>query len=171
MKLSRNSLYIIYLFCLALLFIVPNALAQSGDLEFGDILDALGPRDGDELLWDILLYLIFFTSIVTMFLVPDKQLSASLLNFTVIFLAVISKLLVSTAPDAAISPCDLPVLGINAGMFALPLIMAGMVRNANSKKVGSPAAMMTGIATGFMGGAYFFLFWAMAQQDCAATPI
>lgn len=162
--MSRKGLLVILLLFVGLFVIVPAAFAQSGsDISVDDIIDAIGPRDGEELIWDILLYLIFFLSIVTMFLIPDKQLTATLLNFTVLFLAVISKLLVSTEPGAFISPCDLPVLGINAGLFALPLIMAGMVR---TRKVGNPPAMITGIATGLMGGGYFFLFWFMAQQSC-----
>ncbi len=162
MKLTRTHFNIIYLLILALFFIVPNALAQ--DFTADDILDALGPRDGDALILDIILYLIFFMSIITMFLIPDKQLTASLLNFAVLFFAVISKLLVSADVndlDAIISPCDLPTLGINAALFALPLIIAGMVR---TRKVGSPPAMFTSIINGLFGGGYFFLFWALAQR-------
>ena len=173
MKLNRNTFNVLYLLFLALFFIVPNALAQTNDINPDDIIAAQDPRSGNGLILDIFLYLIFLFCIINMFLVPDKQLTPALMNFTVLFLAVISKLLVSAEVNdasAIIGPCDLPVLGINATMFAFPLIMAGMVR---TKKVGSPPALFTGIITGLLGGSYFFLFWALAQRTgCEAlAPI
>lgn len=164
MKPNRMTLNVLYLVFLALFFIVPNALAQAREVNADDIIAALGPRSGNGLVLDIFLYLIFFFGILNMFLIPDKQLTPALMNFTVIFLAVISKLLVSADINdftAIIQPCDLPVLAINATMFAFPLIMAGMVR---TKKVGNPPALYTGIITGLLGGSYFFLFWALAQR-------
>lgn len=164
MKFNRNALNVAYLLFLALFFIVPNALAQNRDINTDEIIAAIGPRTGNALILDIFLYLIFFFCIINMFLIPDKQLTPALLNFAVLFFAVISKLLVSADVNdfnAIIQPCDLPTLGINAAMFAFPLVMAGMVR---TKKVGSHPALYTGIITGLLGGSYFFLFWALAQR-------
>lgn len=157
--MKSKYLFIILLLIFASLIAVPTASAQQ-DLDFNDIVDALGPRDGNELIFDLLLYAIFFMGMVNMLLIPEKQLFPAMLNFTVIGLAVISKLLVGDEPDSTIKPDDFATLLLNAGMFVLPLITAGMVRS----RFGTPKAMMTCAITGLLGGGYFFVFWALAQR-------
>ncbi len=164
--MTRKHALVLILFVVLALFWAPAVGAQSiDDLDADEILELLGPRDGEDLLFDILLYLIFFMSILSMFLIPDKQLMATMLNFVVILFAVLSKILVGDVAPYVIAPTDLPVLPINAGMFVIPLIIAGMVR----QRRGNPPAMITGIITGLLGGVYFFLFWALKQRGFDTT--
>lgn len=162
--MKRKHLLLFVLFVFFLFVNVPALVAQSTtDLEFSDILDALGPRSGQDLLWDIMLYLIFFLGVINMMLIPDKQMLPSLLNFTVMGLAIVSKLLVGSG--RTIEPTDFPVLVFNAGMFVLPLVIAGMVRSVKGKpsKAIFPAMIMA-----LLGGGYFFLYWALEQKDYEA---
>jgi hypothetical protein len=152
---------------LAFLFMaVPAVSAQNSleDIEFSDIIDALGPRDGDQLFLDILLYLIFFVGLITTFLVPDKQMTVQLLVFLTLLLAVIAKLLVGTHPSAIFGPCDIAVLAINVILFVAPLIAAGMLRPVKGKR---SKAMMPAIILGLLGGGYFFMFWSIEQRGGA----
>lgn len=156
---------IILLFILFSLLVVPNVYAQSSqDIDIDDIISAIGPRSGQELIFDVLLYAIFFMGMVNMFLIPEKQLMPTMLNFIVIGLAVVSKLLVGTEPDSYITPGNFATLVFNSGMFVLPLITAGMVRS----RFGTPKAMITCAITGLIGGGYFFIFWALEQRTAFA---
>jgi hypothetical protein len=160
--MARNHILIALLLVLALLMLAPAVhAADIEDLTAEDILNALGPRSGDQLIWDILLYSIFISATVTMFLIPDKQLAATLCMFLVMFLALVSKVLVGNTSTSVIQPTDLPVLGFNAGMFVIPLIVAGIVR----ARRGTPKALLPSILTGILGGGYFFLYWALEQRD------
>lgn len=166
--MTRKHAVILILFVVLALFWVPMAGAQTvEDLDAQEIIDLLGPRSGEDLLFDILLYLIFFMSVISMFLIPDKQLMATMLNFVVILCAVLSKVLVGENAPYILAPTDLPVLPINAAMFVIPLIIAGMVR----QRRGSPPAMITGIITGLLGGTYFFLFWALKQRGFVSDEV
>lgn len=160
--MRRNHILIALVVLMLALTAVPVAYAQDvEDVQIEDIIAALGPREGNDLLFDILLYAIFFMSIITMFVLPEKQMLPTMLNFTVLLLTILAKVLIDDGPDAILEPTDLPVLGINAGIFVLPLIIAGMARSRR----GSPPALKTGIVTGLLGGAYFFLFWFLKQRD------
>ena len=167
--MTRNRILLILLVMFALMAIIPAAQAQERDINFKDILKGLGPRDGDTqygipwLLFDILLYIIFFIGLVNMGIIPDKQLFASLLNFGVLGMAVVSKLLVNYPKnDPIIREDDLATLVLNAGMFVVPLIIAGMVRSVKGKP---SKAIYTSAFMGLLGGAYFFLYWVGAQND------
>jgi len=152
---------------LVLLFMaVPAVSAQSSleDIQFSDIVDALGPREGDQLFLDILLYLIFFFGLITTFLLPDKQMTVQLLVFLTLLLAVIAKLLVGTHASAIFDPCDIAVLAINVILFVAPLIAAGMLRPVKGKR---SKAMIPAIILGLLGGGYFFMFWSIEQQGGA----
>lgn len=157
--MKSKHLFIVLLLLLISLIAVPTASAQE-DLDFQDIVDALGPRDGNELIFDLLLYAIFFMGMLNMFLIPEKQLFPAILNFIVIGLAVVSKLLVGDEPNSTIKPDDFATLIFNSGMFVLPLVTAGMVRS----RFGTPKAMITCAITGLIGGGYFFVFWSLAQR-------
>ncbi|MCU0496527.1 MAG: hypothetical protein MUF87_04145 [Anaerolineae bacterium] len=160
---KKHLFALLELFMLLVVF-VPLSYAQS-DVDTQALLNALAPRNEmPYLLIDILLYAIFILGMITMFLVPDKQLLPGLLMVAVVGTSVISKIAVSE-PRTIFSPCDLPVLGINTFMFVIPLIVAGMVR-ARGK---TPAALAPGILTGLVGGGHFFLFWALLQRGCAST--
>ncbi len=159
--MKRKHLLLFFLYVFVIFVNVPVTYAQNTtDLNLNDVLSALGPRSGQDLLWDIMLYLIFFLGVVNMLLIPDKQLFPAMLNFTVMGLAIVSKLLVGTG--RTIEPTDFPVLVFNAGMFVLPLTIAGMVRSVKGKpsKAIGPAILM-----GLLGGGYFFLYWALEQRN------
>ncbi len=139
------------------LFSVPMAYAQTTEVDFNALLSRLGPRSGQDLIYDILLYLIFGMGIVTMLLVPDKQLLATLLTVMVLFFAVLAKI-------ELFAPTDFAIFVINVGMWVVPWVVAGMVRSPTRRydnKV--PKALFPAIITGFLGAGYFFLFWANKQ--------
>lgn len=173
----RNRLLFILLLLVASLFMVSPALAQeTSDINPEDLLEALGPRDGNALIFDILLYLIFFFGFINTFLIPDKQLAVSLMNFLVMGLALVSKLLIDVGgeewiidvnPSAILVPGDFAVLPINVGIFVVPLLMAGMLRSVKGKR--SPA-LFPCLIMGLLGGTYFFIFWATEQRPLSDIP-
>lgn len=166
---------ILVVLAMAFFFVMPVAAqTSSSDINFQDILDSLGPRTGTALLFDILLYSIFFLGFINMMLIPDKQLFPSMLNFTILGLAIASKLLIEVKsddpafnPSAIMDATDFAVLPINVGMFVLPFIIAGMLRSVKGKptKAVYPALLM-----GLLGGVYFFFFWSMEQNDPDQVP-
>ncbi len=179
MKFNRNRILWIGLVLVSALFMVSPAFAQDGgtSIRFEDIGQLLGPRQGQDLLFDIMLYLIFFLGLINSLLIPDKQLFQTMLNVSVVAVAILSKLLVGGVLydpfDSSVGllrtfpPCDFPVLIMNVWMFVIPLIVAGMLRAVKGKKTN---AVPISIIMGLLGGAYFFLFWATKQQQCSAAP-
>lgn len=177
-KFNRNYLLWVLLIVVSMLFVVSPALAQDGgtNLRLEDVGRLLAPRQGTYLLFDILLYLLFFFGMVNTLLIPDKQLFQSLLNISVVGVAVLSKLLVGGVLYSPIDefgnaftfpPCDFPVLIMNVWMFVAPLLVAGLLRSVKGKRT---KALEVSILMGVFGGAYFFLFWATQQQNCSAVP-
>lgn len=166
---------ILVVLAMAFFFVMPVAAQTSGtDINFQDILDSLGPRTGTALLFDILLYSIFFLGFINMMLIPDKQLFPSMLNFTILGLAIASKLLIEVTaddpifnPSAIMDATDFAVLPINVGMFVLPFIIAGMLRSVKGKP---SKAVIPAILMGILGGVYFFFFWATEQNDPDQVP-
>ena len=156
MKTRTKRIIFLVLLLLLMLSIAPVTSAQDVkiDIPFSEIPKRLGPRQGQELLWDILLYLIFLSAAVTSLLIPDKQLLATLVITTVMGMAVVAKLYI-------FPPGHFVTLVLNVGMFVLPLIVAGMVR----ARRGTPKSMIPAALTGILGGFYFFLFWAMEQRS------
>lgn len=147
-----------FLIALLALFAVPAAYAQTlEEIDFNALLARLGPRSGSDLIFDILLYGIFFLALITMFLVPDKQLLPTLLSVLVMFFAVLAKV-------ELFEPTAFPIFVINVGMWVIPWVTAGMVRPASRRYSNkTPRALMPAIITGFLGAGYFFLFWAQKQ--------
>jgi hypothetical protein len=153
---------VLYLVLLLLTFaVVPAAHAQTElpPIDMNEVLRRLGPGQGQQLLWDIMLYAIFFMALITSFLVPDKQLLATLAITAVMAMAVIAKLQYVNIPVNK-TPDNLIILAVNAGMFTFPLIVAGMVR----ARCGTPKAMAPAVLTGLLGGGYFFLYWALVLR-------
>jgi hypothetical protein len=122
--------------------------------EMSDILKLLWPADVNPL-WNILLYIIFFLALITLFLVPDKNMTSTLIMGVVILACIIDLLQVFT-------PKSFGTLILHIGMFALPLIAVGMVRVRAGKTV---KAMPPGILTAIFGGLYFFMFWLLEQRS------
>jgi hypothetical protein len=135
--------------------LVPTLQAQSSiDIDFQGILRRLGPSQSmPGLLFDIMRYLIFILAFITMLMVPDKQLMASLLMTAVLGIVVLVKLEV-------FGPTELITLALNCGLFVIPFIVAGMLRGRNRMA----RAVYPALLTGLLGGGYFFLFWALAQR-------
>lgn len=152
--MARRRLTIILLFALVTLSVTPVVYAQDTSQIGNDLVAKLAPRQGQNLLFDIMLYAIFFMSLITTALIPDKQLLPSLIMTSVMGMAVISKLEIFT-------PDHLGTLVLNAGMFTLPMIVAGLVRARH----GTPKALAPAALTGLLGGAYFFLLWALVQRN------
>jgi hypothetical protein len=144
--------------CILLVFVVMPVAAQASLPSGQEILARLAPRRGTDLLLDLLLYTIFGIGFLTMILVPDKQLFPSVLMLGVIMAALIAKL-----QYVSINVCDLATFGINVFMFAIPMLVAGMVRARAGK---TPKALWPAVLTGLLGGLYFFAFWAIYQQRC-----
>jgi hypothetical protein len=122
-----------------------------------EILFLLGPTSG-QLQWTILLYLIFFFALITMLVMPDKNLLPTLLIAAVLMATVIAKL--SLSSQEPIIPVDGFIMYVlNVSMFVFPLLVAGLVRAKKKGRV-VPAAIMTAI----FGAVYAFLFWFLVQR-------
>jgi len=117
------------------------------------------------MIFDILLYIIFFLALLAVFTMPDKNMIPTLLIAAVLMAVIVAKL--STA--AIVKPGD-PILGkkdfgmyaINVAMLVLPLIAVGMTRKPKSNSVvrSTPFAILAGL----MGAVYFFMFWLVHQR-------
>jgi hypothetical protein len=114
-----------------------------------DILSKLGPRSGTNLIYDIFLYVLFFLNLIIMFMQSDKQMVPTVFAGLAAALAVVAKLDV-------IPPKEFGSLVVNAGVFVLPLIIAGITRAKKSV----PLSVISGI----LAGVYFFAFWFFNQR-------
>lgn len=126
-------------------------------LNLQEILFLIGPQSG-QLGWTILLYIIFFFALITMLVMPDKNLVPTLLIGAVMLCAVIAKLSISARPPI-LEKKEFGMLIINIIMFTFPLLTAGLVRAKKKGKVVPPAIM-----TAIFGGVYFFMFWFIEQR-------
>jgi hypothetical protein len=136
------------------MLLVPTLQAQGVNIDFQEIIRRLGPSQSfPNILFDILRYLIFILAFITMLMVPDKQLLASLLMTAVLGVVILVKLEI-------FSPVELPTLALNCALFVIPFIVAGMLRGRNRMA----RAVYPALLTGLLGGGYFFLFWALVQR-------
>ena len=130
-------------------------------INFQDIVALLSPGTGQAIIWSILLYIIFFFGLITMFAMPDKNMIPTLLIASVLLFAIVAKLSVAALDlhkQTIIGKTDFGMFVINVGMFVLPLVAVGMAR-ARKSKATAPA-----IITALTGGTYFFLFWFIVQS-------
>ncbi|HEX2905565.1 MAG TPA: hypothetical protein VHO69_01795 [Phototrophicaceae bacterium] len=125
-------------------------LAQQVKIDPQDILARLALRSGVEMIYDIFLYIIFFLMLIAMFMQSDKQLGPTLLCGMVGAMAIIGKLNV-------FEPKEFGSLIINAGIFVLPIIVAGITKAKKSQ----PLTIIAGV----LGGVYFFMFWFISQRS------
>ncbi len=147
--------------------IAPVTYAQSSNDLGQQILRYIGPRPREGY-WDIFfIYPLFFFALVTLFMQGDKEIVTTMIMATVLLLIVLSKLAPlgvfntlgrSVGGDPLIFdyPQGLLLFIIHCGIFALPIIVAGMTR---AKKSRGPA-----ILTGVLGGIYLFAFWFVMQR-------
>jgi hypothetical protein len=105
-----------------------------------------------------LLYFIFFFALITMLVMPDKNLVPTLLIAAVLIAAVVAKLSLSARPPIIRSD-DFLMYVLNVSTFVFPLLVAGLVRAKKKGRV-VPAAIMTSL----FGGVYFFMFWFLVQR-------
>jgi len=130
-------------------------LAQSTSIDVQDIIAALGPNSDPGIVWNIMLYLIFFLGLATMFMQSDKQLGPTLMMATVAFAAVLDKLQVIARTPILGQP-GFGTLLLHIVMATFPLVVAGITKAHKSR---GPA-----IFTGIIGLVLFFGYWALVQR-------
>lgn len=118
-------------------------------LDLQEIIRLLSPRSGTELLWDIMLYIIFFCALITMFMQSDKTLLPTLMMGAVALIAVISKL-------GLIPARNILTLVLNAVMAIFPLMVAAFTK--------APKSRPTAILASLFGFVYTITFLLFAQQ-------
>ncbi|MFN8377302.1 MAG: hypothetical protein U0452_01420 [Anaerolineae bacterium] len=123
-----------------------------------EIFKLLGPQTGN-MLWNILLYAVFFLSITAILTMPDKNMVPSLLMGAVALAAVIAKLSTSAIPPL-FPKREFGMFLINVMIFVFPLLTAGIIR---ARKKGR--SVMLCVITGVLGGMYFFFFWFLEQAN------
>ncbi len=133
-------------------------------LTFQDILSFLLPTS-TYLIFDIVLYVIFFLSLLTMTLLPDKNMVPTLLAAGVMLFAIIGKLSLAAlqyGERPIMRKADFGMYVINVGMLVFPLIAVGLTRKtrSNQQVKSTPFAILAGLA----GGVYFFMFWVVHQR-------
>lgn len=114
------------------------------------ILAQLGPSSPPGIIWNILLYVIFFLSLIAMFMQSDKQNTPTVLLGAVGAMAVITKL-------SIFEPKAFGSLVLNVGMFVIPFIVIGI----SKAKKATPLLIFCGI----VGGLFFFGFWLVLQRN------
>jgi hypothetical protein len=134
-------------------------------IDFQEILNYLspiptGPVIQPVILFSLLIYIIFILALITLFVMPDKNLISTLLTGGVLMAAVLAKLITGGAVIPGFRPAQFGVLIINVLPFLFPFLVAGMTR---TRKRSNPVIPL-GILTGIFGGVYFFLFWFIAQR-------
>ena len=114
-----------------------------------EILRLLGPSQ-DRLIFDILLYITFFFTLITMFLQGDKALLTTIISAAALLLGIIAKLQV-------FRPLEFGTFVVNAGIFLFPALVAGMTRDSKSR----PPAVLAAI----VGAVHFFVYWFFFQRN------
>ena len=114
-----------------------------------EILRLLGPSQ-DRLIFDILLYITFFFTLITMFLQGDKALLTTIISAAALLLGVIAKLQV-------FRPLEFGTFVVNAGIFLFPALVAGMTRDSKSR----PPAVLAAL----VGAIHFFIYWFFFQRN------
>ncbi len=113
------------------------------------VLAHLAPRSGVNLIYDIVLYIVFVLDLILMFGQSDKQTMTTVMAGGAAALAVVAKLDV-------FRPREFGSLIVNAGMFVLPLLVVGI---SKAKKV-----QPLGVISAVFSALYFFAYWFFAQR-------
>ncbi|MDX2159691.1 MAG: hypothetical protein SF162_00060 [bacterium] len=136
------------------------------NIRFDQIGELLSLGSGPELLISLLLYIIFFLALLVLFLLPDKNMPATLLTAGVLLSAIVVKLSLAAervrGADPIIQSDDILMLALNAIMFTFPFIAAGVTRKARLSR--GVKSTFPAILTGLFGGVHFFLFWLFYQR-------
>jgi hypothetical protein len=138
------------------------------DINFKDIVALLGPGTGQNIIWSIMLYIIFFLALITLFRTPDKNMIPTLLIGTVLLFTIVAKLSISSGNVPGSKPIipktAFGMYAINVAIAVLPLIAVGMTRTTSRVSRRSNPAAATAIITSLIGMVYFFGYWLAVQQ-------
>jgi hypothetical protein len=124
-----------------------------------DILKLLALGEGQNIIWSILLYIIFVFGLITLFSIPDKNMIPTLLTASVLLMAIVAKVSLASG-DPILSKKSFGMMLINVGMAALPFMVAGMVRAYGRRSKAQGPAIMGGI----FGLLYFSMFLLFVQR-------
>lgn len=119
------------------------------------ILQLLGPRQGVGLLFDILLYIIFFLGIIGLFMQSDKQLIATLLVAGSLLAAVLAKLQFFDG-QYVLGIYGFGALITNAVLLLTSALAAGLTKAKRSR----PFLIIMAV----LAAVYFFLYWFLTQS-------
>ena len=127
------------------------------------ILQLFAPGTGQQIIWSFFLYLVFFLSLITLFLIPDKNMLPTLMMACVLLFCVVAKLSIMR-PGTVFPTSDRFSFGVftmNVAIAVFPFIVAGMIRSGKQKsKAQAPA-----IFAGLIGMVYWFLYWLVVQRS------
>ncbi len=116
-----------------------------------DILWRLGIYYGygnSPLIWNILIYIVFIFTLITMLMQGDKALLTTVLSAVGMLCCLVAKL-------AIFDVHSFGTLIVHSGMFLLPALVAGMTTSGKSR---APAVLAS-----VVGAVFFFLFWFFFQ--------
>lgn len=124
-------------------------------VDINEIIQLLLPASTfPQLLWDILLYLIFFMVIIVMFMQPEGSLTITILMAIVVVGIFIDK--VQALPGHR---CSFGTLLIRISFFVAPLLTAGLTKNGKSR--------LPAIIAAVLGLGYMFFLWALEMNNRA----
>lgn len=129
------------------------------DFNIQDALQLLALGEGQDIIWSIFLYIIFFFALVSLLLTPDKNMVPTLLIAAVLVFAIVAKISLASN-DPILNRREFGMLVINIMMGMLPFIAAGTTRVRNRTAKSVPPAIFTGI----IGTVYFMMFWLFVQR-------
>jgi hypothetical protein len=117
---------------------------------------SLAPAGGvpNAIVYSIFLYLIFILALITLFLMPDKNLLPTLLTGGTLLAVVLAKLVTAGASIGGFRPEQFGMLIVNVIPFLFPFLVAGMTRTRKRTNPVPPLAILTGI----LGGVYMFIY-------------
>jgi len=117
------------------------------------------PNVPGSLIFNILLYIIFFLALFVMLRMPDKNILPTLLIATVLLSCVIAKLSITARRDPVFEPSSFGMYIVNLSPLVLPVLVAGTVRARKVAAVVVPSLVMA-----VFGVFYFFMFWFFVQR-------
>jgi hypothetical protein len=117
---------------------------QLMDINVQEIIRQLGPYSGLGLVWNIMIYLVFFLNLISLFLQSDKTLLPTLVLAAGLLICIIAKLVI-------FNPMEFGTFVVNAAMFLAPTLVIGMTKAPKSRPLLILASIISGI--------YFFAFW------------
>ena len=130
-------------------------------MEFQQLLQDIGAILAIRDIWDIFIYIIFFMSLVTLVLIPDKNMQSTMLMSLVLLFTVVDKVRPASPNNDFLVPGfddqGFATFLIHIGMFVFPLIAGTLVRSRSQKgKRAMPLGILTGILGGLYAAAFFF---------------